>query len=358
MSPPNTASLYGITQANSSRHGPELWGKNLFNSTFPLALCLYMRDHGQHPVAVVSDGEGGFMESDKHWKMQDLVGAQESSPYYRFECGFGPYESYSRNKVDKIDLVVEIEGEHYLPLEIKLTVVPDDSTVSMDEEGWRPEMVIRPVSSAYAMMGVAKSLNDSPELKTRVMHAIRPAYNAISNWGSTLEIEQNSGMLRSGLTEALAIASPLQKPFLVQPIWRTQGQSFALCEQCLDVFVWSDVAVMMLPVMLSESSNKTRAMREVARHVRAIYDLLSQNDYDYTAIYKGMALGLQTDKAFAVSGKGIGRYISHERMRKPLLPPESLMRIILGDGHRELKPERRFDAAVVSYIAQHVDGMQ
>ena len=34
--------LYGISEKNSSRFGKSLWGKNQFNSTFPLALSLYI----------------------------------------------------------------------------------------------------------------------------------------------------------------------------------------------------------------------------------------------------------------------------------------------------------------------------
>jgi hypothetical protein len=35
---------------------------------------------------------------------------------------------------------------------------------------------------------------------------------------------------------------PYQQPFLIQPIWKTEGKSSKLAEQCLDVFVWSDLA--------------------------------------------------------------------------------------------------------------------
>ena len=47
-------SLYGITPKNSNRTGEALWGKNQFNSAFPLSLCLYMRDKGMSPIAVIS----------------------------------------------------------------------------------------------------------------------------------------------------------------------------------------------------------------------------------------------------------------------------------------------------------------
>ena len=53
----NIPSLYGLNENNSSRVGADLWGKNQFNSTFPLSLCLYMRDNDIAPVTVdASDG--------------------------------------------------------------------------------------------------------------------------------------------------------------------------------------------------------------------------------------------------------------------------------------------------------------
>ncbi|GEM_PF-1717684 len=73
-------SLYGISESNSSRSGAALWGKNQFNSTFPLSLSLYMRDKGIKPVAVAYSN-GKIATSDKRWKMSEIVGPASASPY-------------------------------------------------------------------------------------------------------------------------------------------------------------------------------------------------------------------------------------------------------------------------------------
>lgn len=43
--------LYGINHSN--RNGDDLWGKNQFNSTFPVSLMCFMRD-GKIPAAYLS----------------------------------------------------------------------------------------------------------------------------------------------------------------------------------------------------------------------------------------------------------------------------------------------------------------
>ena len=356
MPSPSVPALYGLTNSNSSRQGKDLWGKNQFNSTFPLALCLMMRDDGVAPVAVALNS-GGKVAADRssRWSMEEVIGAKRDNPYYHFEKTFAAYESLSRNEVEKIDLVVSVSGKDWRPLEVKLTVVPDSSTARKPRSEWGPELVLRPVSSAYAMMGLASSLSEARNatLKADVMSEIRPTYNAIQDWTNIVEIASNREPLRDTLSVVLDKTLQIQKPFLIQPIWRTEGQAPVLATQCFDLFVWSDAAVMRLPIDLSHEATPnrvTRHLREVARHVRALYDVLNNGDFDYRATYAGMPLGNQTDKAFAMTGNLTRRYLAHMRLSTPHYKQDVLDRLILNGGGNELKPERRFDAAVVAYL--------
>jgi hypothetical protein len=346
-------SLYGITETNSTRHGASLWGKNQFNSTFPLALCLYMRDEDISPIAVVERGEG-IVAIDREWTMADVIGPISANCNYRFESAFEPYANCCRDAVDNIDLVVSADDEPLRPLEVKLTVVPDSSTARKPSDKWAPEMVMRPVSSAYAMMSLAECLAGDAEAKEEVVNHLRQAYNQVTGWDNATEIAQRAPVLRNSLDNALRVVVErgLQRPFLIQPLWRTRGQSFVLAEQCFDVFVWSDAAIMRVPVAESTdgSDNVSRPLREVARHVRGLYDLLSTGDYSYSDIYKGMPLGHQTDKSFALSGRKSIRYLDHPRLSEPVLSHHVLGDLIIGGGEHELKPERRFDAAVLAYM--------
>lgn len=348
-------SLYGISEDNSSRHGSDLWGKNQFNSTFPLSLCLYMRDNEINPVSVIMD-EGATKASDDHWAMSDIVGGQHDDCHYIFEEAYSHYAGFSRNQADRIDLVVVKGGEHAIPLEIKLTVVPDSGTAKMEEIEWAPEIVIRPVSSAHAMMGVAHSLVQfgNEEAKDNVISALRPAYNQISSWENNSEINQNSNKLCSALQKALMFCEEIQSPFLMQPIWRTKGQSPELCEQCFDVFVWSDLSIMAIPVQehnRASGDSLLRTTREIARHVRSLYDILQTGDHNYSGIYKGMSLDTQTDKSFSLPGRRSIKYLRHPRLTNPALHQDCLLEIILHGGEKALKPERRFDSAVQLHFA-------
>lgn len=342
-------SLYGVTPANSSRSAGDLWGKNQFNSTFPLALCLWMRDRGLAPVAV-QVADSGIVTDDTAWSMADVIG---SNAFYEFEAPFPPFAQYARDEGDNIDVVVHGDGAPLRPLEVKLTVVPDSSTVSREPTEWAPEMVMRPVSSAHAMMSVAANLATDSTARAAVVERLRPAFNSVGNWDNATEIVQHYTRLRDALDDVLTTvaAAGLQRPFLLQPLWRTVGQTFVLADDCFDVFVWSDAAVMYVPVdQPSGTGVVSRTMRETARHVRALYDVLQTGDYSYGGIYKGMPLGNQTDKAFSLSGRKNLQYLAHTRLMSPSVPRDVLHDLILGGGEHELKPERRFDAAVQAYM--------
>ena len=349
----NEPGLYGLTEGNSSRHGDDLWGKNEFNSTFPLSLCLLMRDRGIAPVSVIAQNGVVKATEESTWSMAEITGEADDEPFYHFETAFDPYAQLSQNVSDRIDLVVEINGEHRTPLEVKLTVVPDSGTATRPEHEWAPELVVRPVTSAYAMMGVATRLLTRADERNEAKSILRGVCNNISQWNNKTEIEQNAQQLHQALGAILRLVERFQHPFLLQPIWRTKGQSLELCQNCFDVFVWSDVAVMRIPVQeySARGSNRirTRFLREIARHVRALYEVLTAGDYNYEGIYKGMGLGIQTDRAFAVSGLKSQKYLAHSRLQEPALSREALRNIILNGGEEKLKPERRFDAAVVNH---------
>ena len=355
--PNSDPGLYGLTTTNTNRRGKDLWGKNQFNSTFPVALCLKMRDDGVSPVYVHLDGKLDIRASTEILSMDDVMGGADENTYYRFESAFDPYSTFVGNSLEKIDLVVLKRNRPLRPLEVKLTVVPDSSTAADDEVDWGPEMVVRPVSSAYAMMGIAHRLRntESQSLRRQVEKALKPVYSKISGWNNAVEIVNNQNDLTGALSNAIETAREVQGPYLVQPVWRTEGQSLKLCERCFDVFVWSDAAIMGVPLerlrkARTRGERVSRHLREVARHVKAFYEACALGHFNYQDTYGGMPLDNQTDKSFSISGKVTRTYLDHERMRNPHYSADVLSKLILNGGEKLLKPERRFDAAVVAQI--------
>ena len=359
MSEPEPA-LYGVGDSNTNRKGEEFWGKNQFNSTFPLALCLKMRDDGVRPIYVTLGPNNHLLCSDEKLEMASVIGREKDYPFYEFEASFPPYEAYVKGSIKKIDLVVKAgDGRTPIrPLEVKLTVVPDSTTVGRRSSDWAPELVVRPVSSAYAMLSVAhRLLHDShQELCQRVKAKLQPINSSISAnaWENETEIMSLRPRLAEDFSNALDLLRTIQEPYLVQPIWKTQGASFKFEEQCFDVFVWSDVSIMAVPLIrvLEEieksqyNRSVSRTLREVARHVRALYDLCTRGHFRYHDCYGGMALGHQTSKSFSVPGNQSKIYLNHPRLRCPYYSKDVLKDLILNGGENMLKPERRLDMAV------------
>ena len=207
-------------------------------------------------------------------------------------------------------------------------------------------------------MSICHSLQEPQvsQVKKAVVDTVRPAYNKIADWNSKSELVGHADLLYGTLQEALRLVEVVQHPFLLQLIWRTKGQSLELAEQCFDVFVWTDAAVVGAPMIEYQPTKEiqmSRFFREVARHVRSIYDLLQTGDYDYRDIYKGMSFGLQTGKAFSFSGNRTIKFRNHKRLQSPILPSKSLHDLIVNGGELNLKPERRLGAAVQAHMANH-----
>lgn len=343
------ASLYGVEDSN--RIGDDLWGKNQFNSTFPVALCCYMRDNGIKPVYISVGADFDNVVNDDSIAISDVFGTSQTGSGVRFEFETESHalSQHVTGPLGVTDLVTIEPPNHQLrALEIKLTVVPDASTSDLDETAWAPELVIRPITSAYATLGMWDRLIDGG-MGEAVRRIVEPVASKVQSWDNRAEM---SGAIDE-LTEVLGLATrqchQFQRPFLIQPIWKTEGQSPQLAAQCFDVFVWSDLALWKLFVDGSArglSGRLTRVQRECVRTVKCLYDLSTRNRISYEEIYRGIALGNQTDKACSFSGKVAHTYMQHPRLVQPVVPKSALSSIILGGGEAKLSPERRFDASI------------
>ena len=137
-----------------------------------------MRDEGASPGAVRAVS-GRLKADDSTWTMNQVIGGRDSTIYYHFEKEFNGFSGFFRDpsEADKIDLVVSQDGCDWTPLEVKLTVVPDSSTANEPQDGWGPEMVLRPVSSSHAMMRLASALlrQENTEIRQAVTAALKTA---------------------------------------------------------------------------------------------------------------------------------------------------------------------------------------
>lgn len=262
---------------------------------------------------------------------------------FQFESVFEPYQQYSFDPIDGIDLVVKgTDGNFLSPVEIKLTVVPDNSTFTKPESQWGAEMVIRSATTSYCALGMFDSVKDEAR---NIREIFEPSCSNIQMWDNDFEMTHKLPNLFAAINTFERTYLQNQKPLLMQTLWKTQGKSPVLADQAFDIVVWSDYAFSRLFVDSSNEIAKTmsRPARSTARLARCLWELSKSGKIRITDIYRQMAFGNQTDKEFSVNGLHWRKYVEHERITRPALPKSVISEIIQEGFIEKLSPERRFD---------------
>ena len=341
--------LYGIVRSN--RRATDLWGKNQFNSAFPAAMLCYMRDRGVSPVYVRVEGRQVVNDEISIDEVFNTSHPNEDI-YFDFESTYPPYQHLCYDDIGKIDLVIceaDSDGfpvKHVRPLEVKLTVLPDNTTYRRGEGDWSSEMVIRPASTSWATLGILHSCEGS---FTEIRRIFEPVGSQIQSWDNKAEILAKRKQILSALSRFYDEYHHLQKPFLVQPIWKTLGKSPELAAQCFDAFIWSDFALCKTFLDKAHEGGDTkvsRYMRSAARMFRVLFEVSRVGKVNIRSVYGQMTFNLQTDKEFALSGLNTLPYLPTPRRARPVFPESILREVILDRGYEQLSPERRFDQTI------------
>jgi len=359
MTAPREPSLYGIGLSN--RKGDALWGKNQFNGCFPAALSCWMRDNGISLLQVTAHS-GDETRIDEVAAGAALATDRTARPFYNFEAAFSPFKAYlyDPENIERADLVIGEAsksgpgiGEQYRPFEIKLTTVPDNTTVERAESEWAPELVVRPSTTMHCALGL---FHAAVEARGDVREIVEPLCKDVSDWShkkEMLELLRKVSVAMPLLQECL---EPFQTPLVLQPIWKTQGKSPLLAEQSFDVFVWTDLALIRVVAdRVASQVNPT----EVSRHARALlrvwrilFEVARTGKVQIGNVLNQMTYGHQSDKEFALSGAITHPYLRHPRLVCPAVSRQRLRDIILDGGHERLSPERRFDQSVYFSAAE------
>lgn len=343
-------SLYGLK--NTNRKESDLWGKNQFNSSFPTSLACYMRDNKMNPIYLYLDKDLKVHAKEVSFDFVFNTTLKNSDLEFQFEKKYEPYQQYAYDDIKGIDLVIKGNNSFLKALEIKLTVLPDSTTYKENESEWSSEIVIRPASTSYCALGIMHSCSDK-------FHEIRKIFEStcesIQHWGNETEVLSKKENILNCLNTFQENFLNYQKPFLMQPLWKTKGKSPILDQNAFDIFIWSDFALCRTFIDRSSYNNSSasRLMRSSARLARMVYEIASKNKTNINRIYTEMNFGYQSDKEFSLNGKITKAYMDHPRRTKPILPPSVLKEIILNGGQNKLSPERRFDQSVY-YTASHL----
>lgn len=264
---------------------------------------------------------------------------------FDFESVFEPYRQYvyDEESIDGIDLVVkDMNGKFLSPLEVKLTVFPDNSTCNKEEEYWGSELVIRSATTSYCAFGMYDSIRDKAQDARAIFE---PSCADIGSWTNEYEMSHKTAHLREGLDAFEREFFAYQKPLIMQTLWKTQGKSPLLADKAFDIIVWSDFAFSRLFIddTMGETSSMTREMRATAKLSLALWELCKAQKIRITDIYRQMTFGNLTDREVSPNGKKWRRYINTDRLQNFSLSKDAVYEIIEEGCIDRLSPERRFD---------------
>lgn len=352
MSSYNTLpSIYGINNSNRDFTSPDTWGKNQFNSSFPVGLINYM-----HSLELNSL----YIKIDKNLKTEqcyinanDLYNFNPQSPnlHFSFESCYTPYQKYLIGHLPRADLVINStkNGNCYSAFEIKLTALPDHTTCTLPENRYGSELVIRPDTIVYLACSIASKFENN---RGRLLNNFfTPQVNDIKDWSNGNDVWGYLPDMIKTLKKIIIDLVPQQEPLLLQPVWKTQGKSPRLADFCLDSFVWSNLAFIKLFLNTAEKelrneSKITRQIRTIIWLYKMLFDYASCGKINHEKIIDNLSYNTKNDKAFSISGRLTYEYMNCSHLSKPRIQKNQIRNIILGGGQNMLSPERRFDAII------------
>lgn len=335
--------LFGIEHTN--RPDMQHWTKNCFNSSFPTALACYMMENNIPAVyaklAIVGGELKVVCEEIPICELFNCGAKHPNDLRFDFESKFEPYQKFAFDNIDGIDLVVrDLDGRYLAPIEVKLTVLPTSATAGKPEDQWGSELVVRTATTSYCAFSIWDMIK---EQQAHVREVFEDTCSDIGSWTNDFEMSHKTENLRVVLDAFEKEFIDYQRPLVMQPFWKTQGQSPILCEQAFDIVVWSNLAFSRLFIETSNDSTMSRPMRASARMARCLWELSKSGKIRVEEIYRQMAFGQQTDKEMSVPGDRWRKYIRTNRTVNPAISKEALSEIIAPGYIENLRPERRFD---------------
>lgn len=337
------AKLFGLDKTNRDFSLKETWGKNQFNSSFPASLCCYLASKNLHANYLCILNNQFFTSTIA---IDDVFGINTNNKelYFAFEAQHTPFQRFVVGTLPRTDLVIQKEstGECLQGLEVKLTALPDHATCDLDDDKYGSELVVRPDTIVYLACSLALSLDSN-------LGSFIPNIN-INDWSEIDEVLPHIEKMIQSIKEIALRLEKTQTPFLLQPIWKTQGKSAQLCENCLDVFVWSNAGFGYFIADIAQNSFNakkiTRQQRTIVWLFKMLNDIALEGRFNHSNIIDNLSFNTKNDKAFASSGVITNQYMKSSRLLTPIIKKSEIKNIILGGGQNLLSPERRFDAII------------
>jgi hypothetical protein len=341
--------LYGITHSNKDFTQRESWGKNQFSSTFPASLVAYMANRQIDSVYLKLDKSHRIVHETIEAK--NLLGLNPDSDnlFYAFESIYSPYEQLIKGQMPRVDLATQNRklGGCLKGLEVKLTALPDNSTCELADNQFGTEIVVRRDTIVYLACSIALLYKDRRNILKKVLDN---SVKAVSDWTEAKNVLPHIKTMIRCIDEITLENIANQTPLILQPIWKTEGKSPRLAQHCLDVFVWSDFALIELFI---SNTRQQQNINEVSRTTRTLVwlykmllDFSEDGQFNHQKISDELSYNTKNDKAFAVNGKVTHPFMHCSELTKPRIQKDEIKNIILDGGQNLLSPERRFDAII------------
>lgn len=170
----------------------------------------------------------------------------------------------------------------------------------------------------------------------------------INHWEEVKDVLPHYPKIEAAISEVAKKLYSKQSPLIIQPVWKMNGNRLA--DDCLDVFVWSNLALLHLCYGDAKAGETgiNRFQRTIIWLYLMLKDYVDDDIFDYVRIVKDHSYENANDKAFALSGKGTHKFLKCKELTHPRINKNEIKNIILGGGQNLLSPERRFDAVIVN----------
>jgi hypothetical protein len=348
--------LFGIKNSNRDFGIKDSWSKNKFNSSFPASLIAYMGSKNMECVYLKLDSKGKVVKDYISAKSLYCSDPLNEKLYYSFESAYTKFQPYSIGKPPTVDLMLmNLENREILAgYEVKLTTIPDESTCLLSEEKYGCELVIRMPSIHFLACSIADIYKgDYVQLKK---YFGKNGFGNVSSYQEAAQVNPRIGDIWDIMNRLITDNIENQKPAIIQPVWKTKGKSNILSDDCMDVFVWSDLAFTQL--FMSESKKAPEDLtKQIDRPTRALIQLFfmlnevsCKGTFGKDDILQKLTYTMKNDKAFSVPGRKTNKLMACDELLHPRISKFEIKNIILGGGQNLLSPERRFDAALVNAI--------
>lgn len=237
-----TPRLFGIERSNRDQTLVDTWGKKQFNSSFPASLACYM--HSKRMKAVYFKANKDMEKDIQHIGIDELYGIDPLGDdiFFSFETQYTPFQKYIVGTIPHNDLVILANGQCVSSIEIKLVALPDNTTCHFSDDKFGSEIVVRPDTIIYLACSLIQSY-DNPEALRR---AIGDAGKNVQDWTEAKNVLPHMKEIYQAIRRIVCEKTEYQIPIIMEPVWKTEGKSPSLAENCLDIFVWSNFGMLNL----------------------------------------------------------------------------------------------------------------